>query len=249
MPKPAVAGASILPVSVGTTWFVVPLTAPYEHARLFVPATLTNAGQPVASQARVSEERHVDLARCVSRARRRDEAAAQTLMDRLFPLVLKIVRSHLPWRTSEEDLVQTVFMKVFTHLDQYEGRVPVEHWVSRIAVNTCLSALKAEKARPELRWADLSEEGQAVVESLVVGGESDGTAQAVAARDLVQELLGRLRPADRLVLTLLHLEERSVAEVKALTGWSEALVKVRAFRARRKLRKILSKLEPDHESS
>ncbi len=197
----------------------------------------------------MSEERRADLARCVSRARQRDEAAAQTLLDRLFPLVLKIVRSHLPWRTSEEDLVQTVFMKVFTHLDQYEGRVPVEHWVSRIAVNTCLSALKSEKARPELRWADLCEQGQAVVESLVTGAEADGGTQAVAARDLVQELLARLRPADRLVLTLLHLEERSVAEVKALTGWSEALVKVRAFRARRKLRKILSKLEPDHECS
>ena len=214
-----------------------------------MPATLTNAGRLAASHGRLSEERHADLACCVDRARRRDEAAARTLMDRLFPLVLKIVRSHLPWRTSEEDLVQTVFLKVFTHLDQYEGRVPVEHWVSRIAVNTCLSALKAEKARPELRWADLSEEGQAVVESLVIGTEADGGTQALVARDLVHELLARLRPADRLVLTMLHLEERSVAEVKALTGWSEALVKVRAFRARRKLRKILSKLEPNHERS
>jgi RNA polymerase sigma-70 factor (ECF subfamily) len=214
-----------------------------------VPATLTNAGHPAAGHGRMSEARHVDLAWFVSRARRRDEAAARALIDRLFPLVQKIVRSHLPWRTSEEDLVQTVFMKVFTHLDQYEGRVPVEHWVSRIAVNTCLSALKAEKARPELRWADLSEEGQAVVECLVSGTETDGGTQAFAARDLVRELLARLKPADRLVLTWLHLEERSVAEVKALTGWSEALVKVRAFRARRKLRKLLSKLEPDHENS
>jgi RNA polymerase sigma-70 factor (ECF subfamily) len=57
-------------------------------------------------------------------------------------------------------LVQTVFMKVFANLDQYQGRVPVEHWVSRIAVNTCPNALKAEKARPELRWSDLSDEMQ-----------------------------------------------------------------------------------------
>ena len=233
----------------GPTQSEVPLAAPRDHPRLFVPATLTNAGRPAAGHGRMSEERHVDLARCVDRARQRDEAAARTLMDRLFPLVQKIVRSHLPWRTSEEDLVQTVFMKVFTHLDQYEGRVPVEHWVSRIAVNTCLSALKAEKARPELRWADLSEDGQAVVESLATGTETDGGTQAVAARDLVQNLLAGLKPADRLVVTLLHLEDRSVAEVKALTGWSEALVKVRAFRARRKLRKILGKLEPDHENS
>lgn len=225
----------------------VPLAALGVPASPIVPATLTNAGRLAAGQGRISEERLADLALCVRRVRRRDEAAARTLMDRLYPLVVKIVRSHLPWRTSEEDLVQTVFMKVFTHLDQYEGRVPVEHWVSRIAVNTCLSALKAEKARPELRWADLTEEGRMVVEGLVSHSETDGATQAVAARDLVHELLARLRPADRLVLTMLHLEERSVAEVKALTGWSEALVKVRAFRARRKLRKILSKLEPKHE--
>ena len=179
----------------------------------------------------------------VARVRARDEDAARALMDRLHPLVLKVVRGHLPWRTSEEDLVQTVFMKVFTNIEQFEGRVPIEHWVSRIAVNTCLSAIKAEKSRPELRWADLSEEAQAVVESLasdrMEGGENGGA----AARELVNDLLGRLNPADRLVVTLLHLEEKSVAEVRARTGWSTALVKVRAFRARKKLQKILAQLE------
>ena len=179
----------------------------------------------------------------VARVRARDEDAARALMDRLHPLVLKVVRGHLPWRTSEEDLVQTVFMKVFTNIEQFEGRVPIEHWVSRIAVNTCLSAIKAEKSRPELRWADLSEEAQAVVESLasdrMEGGENGGA----AARELVNDLLGRLNPADRLVETLLHLEEKSVAEVRARTGWSTALVKVRAFRARKKLQKILAQLE------
>jgi len=67
--------------------------------------------------------------------------------------------------------------------------------------------------------------------------------QQVAARELVQELLTRLNPPDRLVVTLLHLEEKSVAEVQAMTGWSAPLVKVRAFRARKKLQRFLSQLE------
>ena len=67
--------------------------------------------------------------------------------------------------------------------------------------------------------------------------------QGFAARDLLRQLMERLSPADRLVVTLLHLEEKSVAEVRALTGWSAALVKVRAFRARKKLQKFLSQLE------
>lgn len=179
----------------------------------------------------------------VGRVRGRDEDAAREFMDRLHPLVLKVVRGHLPWRTSEEDLVQTVFMKVFTNIEQFEGLVPIEHWVSRIAVNTCLSAIKAEKSRPELRWADLSEEAQAVVESLATDRTEGGETGGAAARELVKDLLGRLNPADRLVVTLLHLEEKSVAEVQARTGWSAALVKVRAFRARKKLQKILAQLE------
>ena len=183
------------------------------------------------------------LTALVGRVRERDEDAAREFMDRLHPLVLKVVRGHLPWRTSEEDLVQTVFMKVFANIEQFEGRVPIEHWVSRIAVNTCLSAIKAEKSRPELRWADLSEEAQAVVESLAVDRTEGSDAGGAAAGELVKDLLGRLNPADRLVVTLLHLEEKSVAEVRARTGWSTALVKVRAFRARKKLRKILAQLE------
>ncbi len=80
---------------------------------------------------------------CVSCVRRGDEEAARSLLSHLFPLVLSVVRGHLPRRMSEDDLTQTIFVKVFTKLDQYSGAVPLEHWVSRIAVNTCLNALQA----------------------------------------------------------------------------------------------------------
>src|ERR1700691_2815909 len=99
-----------------------------------------------------------DMPSCLERVRRRDEDAARLLFHHLYPLVIKIVRSHLPRRMSEEDLTQTVFMKVFANLDQYAGQAPLEHWVSRIAVNTCIKALRAEKIRPGLRWGVLSGE-------------------------------------------------------------------------------------------
>ena len=188
-------------------------------------------------------ETQFDMAGCVRNVRRGDEEAARLFMERLYPLVVKVVRANLPRRTSEEDLVQTVFMKVFTKIDQYQGKVPLEHWVSRIAVNTSLNALKAERVRPELRWSDLSEDTQRVVECLAAEEDDNWETQGVAARDLLGQLMDRLSPPDRLIVTLLHLEEKSVAEVRALTGWSAALVKVRAFRARNKLRKFLSQLE------
>lgn len=133
-------------------------------------------------------------------------------------------------------------MKVFAKLEQFSGDVPITHWVSRIAVNTCLNQLRHEQVRPELRWADLSEEEETVVQSLAATTEDLPATQQFAARELVARLLERLNAADRLVITLLHLEGRSVEQVRQATGWSAALVKVRAFRARQKLKKHLTEL-------
>ncbi|HZO84155.1 MAG TPA: RNA polymerase sigma factor [Verrucomicrobiae bacterium] len=190
-------------------------------------------------------ERAVEVASCLRRIGQGNEDAARELMDRLYPLVLKLVRAYLPRRASEEDLVQTVFMKVFANLKQYSGQVPVEHWVSRIAVNTCLNEIKAQKIRPEWRWADLSEEEQYVVEALSATESEEPAISGESAKELLNRLLSGLAPQDRLVIRLLHLEERSVAEIKKITGWNTAVVKVRAFRARKKLKSLLAQLEHD----
>ena len=184
----------------------------------------------------------LDVAACLERVRQQDDEAARQLLQHLYPLVLKLVRAHLPRRTSEDDLTQIVFMKVFASLHQFSGAVPLEHWVSRIAINTCLSQIKAEQIRPELRWADLSEEQCEMLESLTADSGDRHPVQELAAREIVDELLLALAPGDRLLLTLLYLEGRSVDEVKALTGWSSTLIRVRAFRARRKLRKSFGRL-------
>src|SRR5258706_1909972 len=160
----------------------------------------------------------LDMPACLARVRQRDEEAARLLLHHLYPLVIKLVRAHLPRRTSEEDLAQTVFMKIFANIHQFSGAVPLEHWVSRIAVNTCLNQLRVEKIRPELRWADLSEEETHVLESLASTSEDLNPGQRMASRELVEKLLEKLSPEDRLVIQLLHLEERSVEEVKQITG-------------------------------
>ena len=193
------------------------------------------------SEARLPEE-PLDVALCLQHVREGDDDAARALLNHLYPLVISIVRGHLPRRASEEDLAQMIFVKVFSKLDQFSGTVPLTHWVSRIAVNTCLNALQAERIRPELRWADLSEEEEHVIRSLAATAEELDASQSVGARELVHKLLTRLPPADRLVITLLHMEGRSVEEIRQLTGWNLSLIKVRAFRARHKLRKHLAAL-------
>ena len=183
-----------------------------------------------------------DMAACLDQVRRGDQAAARELFHHLHPLVFKVVRSHLPKRMSDEDLAQTVFMKVFANLEQYSGRAPFEHWVSRIAVNTCIKALRDEMVRPEVRWGDLSEDETQALDWLASTDEDMNPDRSLASRDLVEKLLGGLKPKDRLVITLMNLEGRSIEEVKQITGWSQAVIKVRAFRARARLRTLLEKL-------
>jgi RNA polymerase sigma-70 factor (ECF subfamily) len=183
-----------------------------------------------------------DASALVEAALRHDDEAARELVRRLYPLVAKIVRAHRLRRTAEEDLCQMIFIKMFQKLNQFSGKVPLEHWVSRIAVNTCLNQIGAEKVRPELRHADLSEEEQAVVQNLAASSEELAPDRRFASRQLVEHLLDLLKPAERLVIDLLYLQQRSVEEIRQLTGWSTSLIKVRAFRARRKMKDRLDKI-------
>jgi RNA polymerase sigma-70 factor (ECF subfamily) len=183
-----------------------------------------------------------DARALVEAALAHDDDAARELVRRLYSLVAKIVRAHRPRRTSEEDLSQMIFIKLFQKLSQFSGKVPLEHWVSRIAVNTCLNQIAAEKVRPELRHADLSEEEQAVVQNLAASSEELAPDRRFASRQLVEHLLDLLKPAERLVIDLLYLQQRSVEEIRQLTGWSTSLIKVRAFRARRKMKDQLDKI-------
>ena len=141
-----------------------------------------------------------------------------------------------------------IFIKVFQKLNQFSGKVPLEHWVSRIAVNTCLNQIAAEKVRPELRHADLSEEEQAVVENLATSSEELAPDRQFASRQLVEHLLELLKPVERLVIDMIYLQGRSVEEIRKVTGWSAALIKVRAFRARQKMKAQLINISEKENS-
>jgi RNA polymerase sigma-70 factor (ECF subfamily) len=181
---------------------------------------------------------------CLSRVRRGDLAAANSLILHLAPLVQRLVRNHLPRRESEEDLMQDVFLKLLQKLDSYQERagIPFEHWVSRLTVRTCLDALRAEKARPEWRFSDLNAGEAEWLDFLMKGQSTAPTRHSLEAKSVVTRLLAQLSPPDRLVLTFLDLEERSTQEIAQITGWTRPMVKMRAMRARHKLRQIAKEL-------
>lgn len=184
-----------------------------------------------------------DFPALIARVRQFNEAAAKELVDLIYPNIIRIVRNHLPRRELEEDLAQEVFLKIFSKLKQFRADVPFEHWVSRIAVNTCIDHLRKQRNRPEFRLADFTLEQQAALENLCNSAALPPERSPEEVRELLHRLMLALKGDERLVIQLMYLEERSVAEICDLTGWKPSKIKVTAFRARQKLAATLRRLE------
>lgn len=172
-----------------------------------------------------------------------DPEAAREAVELLNPMVCRILQRHLHRHDDLEDLLQEVFLKMFRHLDQYRGQMPFHHWVSRIAVNTALDRLRRHRSRPTIRWSELSEAEQVVLTETSKDATAAEQADAGAARALFDRLLDQMDPKDAWLLREVELEERSLAEVAATTGWNATLTRVRLFRARARLRKLHRQLE------
>lgn len=175
-----------------------------------------------------------------------DEAASRRLVDALFPKVVRIVRNHLPVTEDEEDLCQEVFMKMFSRLSQFRSEQPFDHWVARIAVNTCLDKLRRQKTRRVRSFSDFSGAEAECLQDVMTArtfAETPAADSPSATLEVLEKLLATLKPAEQLVVRLLDLEERSVADICQQTGWGASRVKVTAFRARRKLAATFKALE------
>jgi RNA polymerase sigma-70 factor (ECF subfamily) len=131
-----------------------------------------------------------------------------------------------------EDICQDVFVQAYFKLRQYRRDSPFEHWVLRITTHKCYDYLRKRRRR-----------GIVVsVDAMLESGHEPSAPEHPAPHPHLEHLhaaLAQLSPKERLVITLLELEERSIQEIAGLTGWSEGNVKVRAFRARGALRKLM----------
>jgi RNA polymerase sigma factor (sigma-70 family) len=185
----------------------------------------------------------IDVADCLERWKRGDERAAEELINHLYPVISRIVRTHLPRRDHEDDVIQEILMKTFSRLHQYKGDAPMSHWVSRLALTTCLDRLRAQKIRPEIRWTDLTPEESEAFEVSWFGSKTPDATNAIHARDVVDKLLATLSPADRSMILQVDLEGRSLEEISQSTGWGISKIKMRLFRVRAQLRKIMENLE------
>jgi RNA polymerase sigma-70 factor (ECF subfamily) len=160
------------------------------------------------------------------------------------PRVFATARRYARRESEVEDIAQEVWLKAFDKLKSFRGEAPFEHWLMRLTVRTCYDFLRGHQRNRELSFSDLSDPENDWLERFVAAPET-ANENADAAKLLIERMMEKLSPSARLVITLLEIEDRSVKEIAEVTGWSVSLVKVRAFRARGEMRKILAKIEKD----
>jgi RNA polymerase sigma-70 factor, ECF subfamily len=175
-----------------------------------------------------------------------DDQAFENLVGRYSRRVFAIARHFFRQPETVEDIAQETFTKAYFALQSYQRGASLEYWLARIAVNNCYDELRRRKSRGELTVSDMTEDevnwmdnklAQVSVNRHIQIGERQ------IASEVTQKLLDKLSAEDRTILILLHAEEYSVAEIAKLIGWSEAKVKIRAFRARHAMRKLLQRLQ------
>lgn len=160
----------------------------------------------------------------------------EELITRYQSRVFGMARKYFRNESDAEDVVQTIFTKTFQKLSSYKGTAPFEHWFMRLSVNACYDALRRKRNRPDQTISDMLFDDESWQDRL---GNIPDTSDRVGleeARELVYTVLGQISDRARIVLTLQELEGRTIKEIAEITGWSESLVKVQAFRARKEMR-------------
>ncbi len=159
-----------------------------------------------------------------------DETAFTKLVKRHKQRVIQLVSRLTDNHEEIKDISQEIFIKVYQNLRGFRKLASFRTWLYRIVTNECIDFLRKKKIH-SIPLSDVEDEIRS--EKSNTGMEQD------EMRRFVHSALQQLSPADRMVITLLELEEKTIQEVSEITGWSKVNVKVRAFRARKKLRKIL----------
>ena len=169
--------------------------------------------------------------------------AFERLMERYQNLVMRIVKKHAP-PDQVKDLTQEAFIRTYQSLPTFEGGDRFQHWVSTIAVRTCYDFWRKHGRSREIPVNFLDAGQQAWLEAALFDKSSQTFHEIGREREAAEILdwaLGILSAEDRIVLELVYLEGHSVKEAAGLLGWSIAKVKVRSFRSRRKLHKLLNR--------
>ncbi len=170
-----------------------------------------------------------------------DVNAFEQLIERHKPLIFGIVSRHIPAQ-DVENVAQDIFVQSFRRLSTYSARKPFSHWLSRVAVRRCCDYWRRQRRNREVAASTLGDQHVDWMEAVTAEASREEFEKQSARREAAEVLdwaLGRLKPDNRMALSLFYLESRSIQETADLMGWSLVGTRVRIMRARRELRKIL----------
>ncbi|MGH7430424.1 MAG: RNA polymerase sigma factor [Candidatus Methylomirabilales bacterium] len=169
-----------------------------------------------------------------------EQQAFEVLVHRHSRLVFRVIRGMVPG-AEVEDIGQEAFLRAYRSLGQVQQGSSVGPWLARIAVNLCYDHLRRLRWRQERSFSELGPDETTVLDRLARDERVLGDIDRLFLRNLAEKLLGQLAPQDRAVLLLKEREGMETREVAKMLGCSEVAVRLRLFRARRALRKLLGK--------
>ncbi len=171
----------------------------------------------------------------IDRTLKGELTAFDQLVTKYQTMISRSLYRFCPHRSDLEDLVQDTFFKAFRNLAKRKPEAPFEYWLKRIAYNTGHDYFRKSKRTPVLSSSvDLDDYI-----------ETQETSHQQQSTEIVQLLLSHLKPDDRMLLTLQYLEEQTLQDIADTTGWSLSKTKVKSFRAKKQLRKLLKHYKID----
>src|SRR6516164_495574 len=208
----------------------VPKAEPLDASR--VKSTPVKSGKNRAAlAAEAADDREL-----VRRAQHAGKDAFEELIRRHQHRVFAVAGGILKRREDVEDIAQQVFVKAYFSLKRFDQRAAFSTWLYKITVNECWDMLRKKKARPLVYEADFSEEqARQFSATEQEAGAGPDTSERMAMRQRLESMLGQLDARDRSMLMLKEVEGFSVEEIAESLGLNANTVKVRLFRARRKM--------------
>ena len=146
-----------------------------------------------------------------------------------------------------EDVGQDVFVRLYFSLDQLRAPEVFEPWLYRLTVNAAYDYLRKRRRSGDVRMADLSEEQLSMADAAAGSKESAKLENQKQLRETLDVLMGQVSEDDRLLLGLKELQGLSLKELREVYGVSENVLKVRLFRARKRVLKAYDRLKKRHE--
>lgn len=197
-----------------------------------------------------ADEASIDVAVCAERTDKQlvdlvlagDSNAFEEIFDRHKRLIAIVASRYFRRHEEIEEIIQIAFAKAFTELESFRGKYDrsLSSWLVRISVNTCFDLLRSQKRKPERLTCDLSEaEADALIQ--LTADTSLSAEKDLLNRDLIDKLLASIPEDDRLLLQMLYSDEMTTADIAETFGWSRSNVKIRAWRARSAVRKVMKR--------